>query len=44
MHPNYWGYVAAGYLLTFGSVGAYTVWVRRRLAEARRSVRSEETS
>ena len=37
MHPNYWGYVAAGYVLTFGTIGAYTLWLRRRLAGARRA-------
>lgn len=38
MHPNYWGYVAAGYVLTFGTIGAYTLWLRRRLAASSRSV------
>jgi hypothetical protein len=41
MHPNYWGYVAAGYVLTFGTVGAYTLWLRRRLAAARTSLPAE---
>ena len=32
-----WGYVAAGYGLTFGVLVAYTGWLRARLRRARRS-------
>jgi hypothetical protein len=37
-HPNFWGYVAAGYGLTAAVIGGYTAWLLTRLRRARRSI------
>jgi hypothetical protein len=37
MHPNFWGYVGAGYGLTAAVVGGYAAWLLTRLRRARRS-------
>mgnify|MGYP003325989693 CR=1 FL=1 len=39
-----WPYVAVGYGLTIGTVGAYTLWLRARLAQARRAAATEEAA
>jgi hypothetical protein len=36
-----WGYVAAGYGLTFTVLAAYSAWLWQRLRRARRSVADE---
>ena len=33
-----WGWVFVGYFAMVGSLGAYSLWLRRRLSHARRRI------